>query len=103
MSIPGFTAEAPFGPAMGSYLSNAASGGSGVVGVLPMQEPTDVIVTVYPCPQPWQPWLKSVPCCSYFPTGRLYCTCTTYPVLYQCRNITPWGPSCFLCYPPTRA
>ena len=102
MNMPGLTAEASLGPATGRYCSNAGSGGSRAVEVLPMQEFTDVIVTGYPCRQPWQPWLMSVPCCRYLPTDRLYCTCTTYPVWYQCRNITPWGPACFLCYPPTR-
>jgi hypothetical protein len=103
MILPGFTAEASLGPATGRYRGSAASRRSRAVEILPMQESMDAIVSGYPCTQPWQPWLKSVPCCGYLPTGRLYCACTTYPVWYQCRDITPWGPSCLVCYPPTAA
>jgi len=101
MRMPEFTAEASLRPAIDRYQGNAVFGDSCGVEVLPMQVSIGAIVTGDPCfPQPWQPWLKKVPCCRYLPTGRLYCSCATYPVWFQCQNLTPWGPTCIHCAPP---
>jgi hypothetical protein len=87
MTMPGFTAEASVGPAIGVYWTRVAFGRAGVAEVLPMQGfPASAELTPAQLID-WPPPLQ-IRCCQWSPMlGRHVCTSRVQPPGYNCECI----------------